>query len=178
MKKYLVLAVLALALVASPAMAKEGFYLGAYIPFNHISGDISGLDDGAGLGARAGIGFNKYLALEGSIFKTKHDFSGGTTEDFKGATVDLKLNFPLTGSKMEPYALIGIGGYRLEGNGFDYKGGGAQFGVGLDMYLYPELSFNAGLTWRKITFDSGTPGNVDVDANVRTFDIGITYHFL
>lgn len=109
MKKYLVLAVLALALVASPAMAKEGFYLGAYIPFNHISGDISGLDDGAGLGARAGIGFNKYLSLEGSLFKTKHDVNGGTTEDFKGATVDLKLNFPLTGSKMEPYALIGIG---------------------------------------------------------------------
>lgn len=179
MKKTLILAVLTLLFVASPAMAKEGFYLGAYIPFNHISGDtgVSNLDNGAGLGARVGIGFNKYLALEGSIFKTKHDVDGGGTDDFKGATVDLKLNFPLTGSKIEPYALIGIGGYRLEGSGSDIKGGGAQFGVGLDMYVYPELSFNAGLTWRKVTFDSGTSG-VDVDADVRTFDIGITYHFL
>jgi len=178
MKKTLILAVLTLLLVASPAMAKEGFYLGAYIPVNHISGDISNLDNGGGLAARAGIGFNKYLALEGSIFKTRHDVDGGGTDDFKGATLDLKLNFPLTGSKIEPYALIGIGGYRLEGSGFDYKGGGAQFGVGLDMYMYPELSFNVGLTWRNITFDSGTPGGVDVDADVRTFDVGITYHFL
>jgi len=178
MKIYLVVAVLALALIASPVMAKEGFYLGAYIPFNHISGDINTLDNGAGLGARAGIGFNKYLSLEGSFFKTEHDMDGGGTADFRGATVDLKLNLPLTGSKMEPYALIGIGGYRLEGSGIDYKGGGGQFGVGLDMYVYPELSLNAGLTWRKITFDSGTPGNVDIDADVRTFDIGITYHFL
>lgn len=178
MKKIIIVAVLALALAASPAMAKEGFYLGAYIPVNHISGDISNLDNGGGLGGRAGIGFNKYLALEGSLFRTEHDFSGGGTYDFKGVTVDLKLNFPLTGSKLEPYALVGIGGYRLEGSGYDYKGGGAQFGVGLDMYVYPELSLNAGLTWRKITFDSGTPGNVDIDADVRTFDIGITYHFL
>lgn len=178
MKNILVMAVMVFALVASPAMAKEGFYLGAYIPVNHISGDtgVSNLDNGAGLGARVGIGFNKYLALEGSVFKTEHDVDGGGTADFKGGTVDLKLNFPLTGSKLEPYALIGIGGYRLEGSGFNYKGGGAQFGVGLDMYVYPELSFNAGLTWRKITFDSGTP--TDIDADVRTFDVGITYHFL
>ncbi len=176
MKKILVLAVLAFALVASPSMAKEGFYLGAYIPYNHFSGDISGLDDGGGLGARAGIGFNRYLALEGSIFKTKHDVSGGGTDDFKGGTLDLKLNFPLTGSNAEPYVLVGIGRYRLEDSGLDIKGGGAQFGIGLDLYVAPELSLNAGLTWRKITFDSGTPA--DIDANVRTFDIGIAYHFL
>src|SRR3970040_2563864 len=98
MKKIIIVAVLGLALAASPAMAKEGFYLGAYIPVNHISGDISNLDNGGGLGGRAGIGFNKYLALEGSLFRTEHDFSGGGTYYFQGVTVELQINFTLTGN--------------------------------------------------------------------------------
>ena len=177
MKKILVLvALLAVTLVASPATAKEGFYLGAFIPFNDISGDITGVDKGNGLGVRAGYGLNKYLALEASVFKTEHDTSGGGNVDFSGGTIDLKLNLPLTGSKMEPYFLIGVGGYELEGSGVDYKCSGSQFGIGLDIYLFPELNLNAGLTWRKVEFDSGTPTTIDAD--VTTFDLGLTYHFL
>jgi len=177
MKKMLVVAaLLGGMLVAFPVIAKEGLYLGAFIPFNDISGDIKGIDNGNGLGFRAGYGLNKYLALEGSVFKTKHDTSGNGNIDFSGGTVDLKLDLPLTGSKMEPYFLIGVGGYELKGNGVDYKGGGSQVGLGLDIYFFPELNFNAGLTWRKITFDKGTP--TDLDEKVRTFDVGLTYHFL
>lgn len=177
MKKFLVLAaLLAVTFVVSPASAKEGLYLGAFIPFNDLSGDIKGIDNGNGLGFRGGYGFNKYLALEGSVFKTKHDTSGGGNMDFSGGTIDLKLDLPLTGSNLAPYFLIGVGGYELKGNGFDYKGGGSQLGLGLDIYLFPELNLNAGLTWRKITFDRGTP--TDLDERVRTFDIGLAYHFL
>jgi hypothetical protein len=178
MKKILVIVfVSALALSSSLATAKEGLYLGAFIPFNDLSGDIKGVDNGNGLGFRAGYGLNKYLAIEGSVFKSKHDTSGGGNGvDFSGGTIDLKLDLPLTGSKMEPYFLIGVGGYELKGSGIDYKGGGSQFGLGLDIYLFPELNFNVGLTWRKITFDKGTP--VDLHEDVTTLDIGLAYHFL
>jgi len=181
MKKIIILVALAAAaLVASPATAKEGFYLGAFVPFNSISDDpLLSIDDGNGLGFRGGIGCNKYLALEASVFKTKHDVNGGGDVDLSGGTFDLKLDFPLTGSKIEPYLLIGVGRYELKGSSFDYKGDGSQIGFGLDMYLFPELNFNAGLTWRRIFFDSGktaATGHRAID--VRTFDIGLTYHFL
>jgi hypothetical protein len=178
MKKILILvAVLAVALVTSPAIAKEGFYLGAFVPFNSISGNITSLDSGSGLGFRAGYGFNKYLALEGSVFKTKHDVSatsGGGTVDFSGRVLDLKLNIPVS-DRFEPYFLVGGGRYELNGSGTDLTGNGAQAGFGIDVYVYKGLSLNAGMTWRRISFDAEP---ITLDANVRTFDIGIAYHFL
>lgn len=179
MKKFLVLAALTVALIATPAMATEGLYLGAFLPYDKISGDLHGYDNGWGLGGRVGYGFNRYLALEGSIFKTTHDVSGGGTADFKGATVDLKLSLPLTGSKLSPYLLVGVGGYRLETDAGNFKGGGGQVGLGLDISFFPELSFNVGYTKRSITFDSNSSGLASkVDADVRMIDIGLTYHFL
>ncbi len=190
MKKILVLvALLAVALIATPAMAKEGFYLGGYIPFNSISGSspdafsdtyINSLDTGAGLGLRLGYGFNRYFSIQGSLFSTRHKSSIGLVDqDLTGVELDAKVNFPLTGSNIEPYVLLGVGRYELGDSSGSFKGGGSQFGVGLDFYLAPELSLNAGLTWTKITFDEnniGAPSNID--ANVSTFDVGLTYHFM
>lgn len=167
---------LALTLASSPAAAKEGFYTGAFIPFDSLSGDIKGVDSGSGLGVRIGYGLNKYLALEGSAFITRHDINGGGNTYFNGKTIDLKLDLPLTGSNLEPYFLIGVGAYELKGGGFFFSGSGTQYGLGLDIYMFPELSFNAGLTWRNITFATGFPG--DTTEKVTTFDIGLTYHFL
>jgi opacity protein-like surface antigen len=195
MKKILVLAVLAVAFIATPAMAKQGFYLGGYIPFTSVSGDsldafddtyFGSLDGGAGLGLRLGIGFNRYVALEGSFFRSIHStdmiIGGYQIEDqeFTGQTLDLKINFPLTGSNIEPYLLIGVGAYQFgDSGGTYYEGSGNQFGVGLDMYMAPELSMNVGLTWRKITIDSGDFHNVyDSNVDTSTFDVGLTYHFL
>jgi hypothetical protein len=46
----------ALTIIGSPAMAKEGLYLGLYIPFNSFSGDAI-LDSGSELGLRSGFDF-------------------------------------------------------------------------------------------------------------------------
>jgi hypothetical protein len=48
-------------LIASPAMAKEGLYLGLYIFFDSFSGDTN-LDSGNGLGLRGRLGFRKSLS--------------------------------------------------------------------------------------------------------------------
>jgi len=179
MKKVLLLAVLACLLIASPASAKSGFYLGVNMLFNDISGDINTpetVDSGNGLGLRAGFGLNRYLAIEGGIWKTKHDVTGGGSADLKAGTLDLKLNFPLSGSNIEPYILVGMGNYTIESTGSSIDGKGIQFGIGMDIYLFPELSFNAGLTRRNITFDM--PVGADQDGKVTSLDFGITYHFI
>jgi hypothetical protein len=178
MKKALLLTILAAALIATPAMAKEGFYLGANVLFNDFSGDIDNLDSGNGLGLRGGYGLNKYLAFEAAVFKTNHDVkNGGGTVDFKGGTIDAKLNLPLTGSHIEPYLLGGVGTYKLDGAGESLDGKGGQIGIGMDIYLFPELNFNVGLTRRNITFDS-TSTTPELKTKVTTLDFGITYHFI
>lgn len=175
MKKVIVSAVAACMLIATPVTAKEGLYLGLYIPFDSFSGDTN-LDSGNGLGLRGGLGFGRYFSIEGTLFKSDVDMKGtNQTADFKGGTIDAKVHFPLSGSHMEPYILLGIGSYKIE-NSNTIKGNGGQFGFGVDFYIFPELSFNAGFTSTSVTFNEGTPG--DLDATVRTFDLGLTYHFL
>ena len=188
MKKLLLLVVLAVMFIATPVMAKEGFYLGGYLLSADISGDstnafadsyISSLDPGAGVGIRLGAGLNRYLSLEGSYFLTTHTSDTFVDQDLTGATLDLKLSFPLTGSNFEPYILAGFGSYELGDSSGNFSGSGTQFGFGADIYLAPELSLNAGLTIRTITFDSNTLGiAADLNADVTTLDVGLTYHFL
>jgi len=170
-----------LMLTASSAAAKEGFSLGVNVLFNEISGDITTgttIEAGNGLGLRGGYGLNRYLAFELGLFSTDHDFTqGGVKESFdlKGGTIDAKLSFPLSGSHIEPYLQAGVGKYTIEGNGYSHDGTGGQIGIGIDIYLFPELSFNVGIMRRNITFDvDGT----DTKAKVNTLDFGITYHFI
>jgi len=175
MKRTLSLIVLALTLIATPAMAKEGFYLGVNVLFNDLSGDIHDLDSGSGLGLRGGYGLNRYLAFEAAIFKTNHDVKNGNgTVDFKGGTIDAKLTLPLSGSHIEPYILAGVGTYKLDGSGVSTTGTGGQLGIGMDIYLFPELNINVGLARRNINFDT-TP---ETKGKVTTLDFGITYHFI
>ena len=175
MRKFILSLIAALTLIATPAMAKEGLYLGIYIPFDSFSGDTN-LDSGNGLGLRGGYGFGRYFSIEGTLFKSNIDMKGtNQTADFKGGTIDAKLHLPLTGSHFEPYAMIGVGGYKIQ-NSSEIKGIGGQLGFGVDIYVFPELSFNVGFTSTSITFDEGTP--VNLDATVRTFDVGFIYHFL
>jgi opacity protein-like surface antigen len=175
MKKFILFALTALTLIATPAMAKEGLYLGLYIPFDSFSGDTN-LDSGNGLGLRGGFGFGRYFSIEGTLFKSNIDLKGtNQTTDYKGGTIDAKLHFPLSGSHFEPYIMIGVGSYKIE-NSNAINGNGGQLGFGVDMYVFPELSISAGFTSTSITFDEGTP--VNLDATVRTIDVGLTYHFL
>ena len=175
MKKVFLASVLVLMIGAAPAMAKEGFYLGVNVLFNEFGGDITNLDSGNGLGLRAGIGLNRYLATEGGLFQTDHDVKNGPGRvDFTGLTVDAKLSLPLSGSQIEPYIIAGVGTYEFDNNGNTTDATGGQLGIGLDIYLFPELNFNVGLTRRNITLDT----NPERDGKVTSLDFGFTYHFI
>lgn len=171
MRKILVMAVLSFALFATPAMAKDGLYLGGLLMWNDLSEDASSLDAGGGWGLRAGVGIGRYFAVEGTLFNTDHDYAGGTA-DFMGLTVDAKLSFPLSGSDIEPYIKLGVGTFELDA-GTDYDGEGTNFGFGVDIYFAPELALGLGYTKRNISMDPDS-FNVDVDS----LEVALTYHFL
>ena len=182
MKKLVLLVAALLLIIASPVMAKEGFYIGVYLPTTSLSGDAGSVDSGSGLGFRAGMGLNRYFAIEGTYEKTSHDSTFGTA-DLKGAAVNAKLNFPLTTldsqkiMSVEPYAKLGFGSYELSyantaiGKG---SGTGVQYGIGVELYLFRELSINAGWTKTKVDLDFTTKASADI----KTIDIGLMYHFL
>lgn len=181
MKKYLLLVVAALMLVATPVMAKEGFYLGAFMPTETLSGDAgTNVDSGTGWGLRAGMGFNRYLSLEAHYSTTKHDVTGASSFDLKSLAGDLKLNFPLTSldsaqvMTLEPYIMGGYAHYESSASGTPTSDG-FQWGFGIELYLFRELSLNAGWTHTSVSFDT-TP--TKTEGNVKTLDFGIIYHFI
>jgi hypothetical protein len=175
----MILAAALLLFVALPAAAKDGFSIGINTLFNEISSDVNSpewADSGNGLGLRGGFGLNRYLSIEAAIWKTKHDIrSTGATADLKAGTADLKLTIPLPGSQIEPYLFAGYGKYTLEQGSISEDGTGWRIGIGMEIYLFPEISFNVGLTRNDPTFKhSGS----DVDGRITTLDFGFTYHFI
>ncbi len=183
MKKVLLLAVAACLLFAAPVMAKEGFYLGAFIPVESVSGDAgTNVDSGTGWGLRAGVGFNQYVSIEGKYSKTKHDIKnlpGTSSTDFNSVAGDVKLSFPLTSldsaqvMTLEPYLMAGYAHYEST-KPSSVKSDGFQWGFGVELYLFKELSIQAGWTTTSVSFDS-TPKR---DGDVRTVDFGLIYHFI
>lgn len=169
MKRYLLSAVVVYVALVSQVMAKEGLYAGLFIPTSSISGGgLSGTNTGWGL--RVGNGFNRYFAIEGN--KT-------AVPDLNGYALDLKINFPLTTldsaqiMSLEPYALVGYDYFELNESS-KLKGSGIQYGVGIELYLFRELSVNAGWTKSAASFDS-TP---KTDGTITTIDFGVLYHFI
>jgi len=185
MKKVLGLMVLLLTLIAAPAMAKEGFFAGAsLIPSVDISGDAgNGLNDGSGYAFRLGLGFNKYFSIEGVLERTEMDMTGSGKMDLDGIGVNARLNFPLTTldsakvMSFEPYVLAGYGMYEAKWAGDSTKGNGFRLGIGIEQYLFKELSVNIGYTSTSVTFDA-TAGSPKSDGTIRVIDIGLIYHFL
>ena len=180
MNRILLVAVAVCLFFATPVMAKEGFYIGAFYPSESISGDAgTNVDSGGGWGVRAGVGFNRYLAIEGHYSTTKHDITGGESTDLKCLAGDLKLNFPLTSldsaqvMTVEPYIMGGYGHYEIS-NTESFKSDGFQYGIGLELYLFRELSVQAGWTDTRLEFKDG--GSVKGD--VKTVDFGLNYHFM
>jgi len=168
-----------LVFVAAPAAAKEGFYLGINVQFNDISGGINSpetVNSGNGRGLRGGFGLNRHFAIEVGIWKTKHTPANGVSAaDLEAGTLDLKISFPLSGSYIEPYLLVGAGDYTIEQSGISSKGNGGRIGTGIDIYLFPALSLNVGFTYNKVTF---TNSGQDIGGKITTTDFGITYHFI
>jgi hypothetical protein len=181
MSRVLVYAAAFFFLFAAPAAAKEGFYLGAFLPTSTLSGDAgTGIDSGSGWGVRAGLGLNRYLSVEGNYAVTSHDLTGGSSTDLTGLAADLKLNFPLTSldrggvMTLEPYGLIGYKHYESS-KPSTAKSDGVEYGFGIELYLFRELSVNAGWTRTKVTFKDSGP---DTSGEVKTVDFGVIYHFL
>lgn len=180
MKKLFAIVVAAFTFTALPVMAKEGFYVGGYvIPSSDVSG-VPAVESGSGYGFRAGLGFNRYFTIEGSYDILEHDLTGGGTVDIKGWAVDAKVNFPLTSldrndvMTLEPYVRAGYGiDYEFEAGGASSSGDGIRLGVGIELYLFKELSVNAGWTRTEVSFDDGGD-----DGSIRAFDVGLNYHFM
>jgi outer membrane protein with beta-barrel domain len=180
MKKALLLVVAACLFSAAPVLAKEGFYVGVFVPTNSISVDPGpSPDSGTGWGLRAGVGLNRYVALEANYSQTKNDIAGGTSTDLKGLAGDVKLHFPLTSldsahvMTLEPFVLVGYGHYEST-KPSTVKSNGFQYGVGLELYLFRELSIHAGWTKTKVSFDT-TPTQ---EGDIKTLEFGLNYHFL
>jgi hypothetical protein len=177
MKKSLLLALVVFLMIASPVMAKEGFYIGAFYPIEEISVDAggAGTGSGGGWGFRAGMGFNRYFAVEAHYSTTSHN-----SADLKTLAADLKVNFPLTTldsaqvMSLEPYAMLGYAHNELSGGSASTKSDGVQYGVGIELYLFKELSVHAGYTRSEVSFDT-TP---KAEGNIKTMDVGLVYHFI
>ena len=165
--------------VAASAGAIEGFYLGANVQFNDISGGINSpetVNSGNGRGLRGGFGLNRNFAIEAGIWKTKHTpANGGNAANLEAGTLDLKIGFPLSGSHIEPYFLVGAGRYTIEQNKISSDGKGGRIGIGMDIYLFPALSLNVGFTHNKVTF---TNSGQEIGGTITTTDFGLTYHFI
>jgi opacity protein-like surface antigen len=183
MKRVLIVMVLALTLIATQAMAKEGFFIGAsLIPSVDISGDAGKpFDGGSGYAFRLGLGFSKYFSIEGVLERTSLDQKGGGSTDMDGIGVNARLNFPLTTldsakvMSFEPYVLAGYGMYDAKSQGGQStSGNGFRLGIGIEQYLFKELSVNIGYTSTSVTFDT----NPKADGTIRVIDIGLIYHFL
>ena len=124
---------------------------------------------------------NRYIAIEADYTATKHDVTGGSSLDLKGLAGDVKLHFPLTSldraqvMTLEPYLLIGYDHVEATQSSQTFKSNGVQYGVGLELYLFRELSVSAGWTKTAVSFDT-TPKKTEGD--IKTIDFGITYHVI
>ncbi len=134
-----ILALGLLFLLAQGAAAREGFFLGAGLASQSMSGDIDGdlgfcseptcstppvvvpgeLDPGGGLGFVIGYGFNENVAIEYLFLTTSHD---ATHNALPGETQSAVLASGLLGARLgapvgdsgEFFGRIGTGGYVLE----------------------------------------------------------------
>jgi len=126
------------------------------------------------------VGFNRYLAVEGHYSTTKHDVTGGDSVDLKCLAGDIKLSFPLTSldsaqvMTVEPYIIGGYGHYEMSTKPDSLKSDGFQYGIGIELYLFRELSVQAGWTDTRVEFKDGGSFKGDV----KTVDFGLNYHFL
>jgi len=174
-----ILTVALLLIIAAPAVAKDGFYLGINILFNDVGGVVNtpaNIEPGYGHGLHAGYGINQYLAIEAGIWRTRHTKpEGGRAADIEAGTLDLKINIPLADSHIEPYFVIGAGHYTIDQNGISEDGKGGRIGIGLDIYLFPDISFNIGFIRNSVTFSQNS---VDMEGKITTMDFGVTYHFM
>lgn len=167
-----------------PAFAKEGFYLGVQLPYDNIQGDFDNnlmpsVDPGLGIGLIAGYGITPNFSLEIDLSSSSHT-SAGATIDFTEFSFDAKYAF-LAPEPVQPYLLLGFGGYTLGDSSLTLGGNGYNLGVGVDFYTMSGWSFGLGLIRKIITYDRIEQGNVillqNLNGDTTTLRFDATYHF-
>jgi hypothetical protein len=191
MKKTIIIAVFLIGLTAGPAAAKDGWYLGASFVQNNMEGSgVNSLDAAVGLGIRGGYSFGP-VALELSIFGSKHTDSRADYGDarFSGLSIDAKVPLFPTYETNKVYVLIGFGGYGLKQ--YDptlsaeatYSGGGFDFGAGVEHFFGEHLALNLAAIQRTIKYDKREAQGTKItlpkrlDGDVFTLEAGLNYYF-
>lgn len=183
MKKLLVLAVLTAALIATPATAREGVYLGADLVYNTIQGsDFDYYDPAGGLEIKVGYNFGS-IAIEGNIFKSTHSAAGYMDVDFSGASVDARISFSQTNDPNQVYVLIGLGAYTIEDPSAKLTGSGFNLGVGIEHFFNQQVALNLAGIYRFISYDEIESGGVtyplspEADGDAFTLAVGLNLYF-
>jgi opacity protein-like surface antigen len=189
MKKLLVLSVLAVALIAAPAMAKEGVYVGAGLVYDNIVGsDVNNYDAGGGGNIKVGYNFGS-IALEGDWFKSSHSGKPGFTDaDLSSFSVNLRAFLSQPNDPNQFYVLGGIGSFKLEfkqatvSGVEEFTGYGVNLGGGLEHYFNQNVALNLGLIYRIITYDKAKDafGTFSIsDQTGDTFSVlaGLNFYF-
>jgi hypothetical protein len=174
----------ALLAVNVPAFAREGLYLGVQLPYDDIQGDFDdnlapSVDPGIGIGVIFGYGITSNIAFEIDLSSSSHS-SAGATIDFTEVSLNAKYAF-LAPQSVQPFLLLGFGGYTLGDNSLTFGGNGFNLGVGVDFYAMSKWSFGVGLIRKFITYDRIEKGDVvlfqHLNGDTTTIRFDATYHF-
>jgi opacity protein-like surface antigen len=145
---------------------------------------------------QAGYQFNEYIAVEArwwigvgdatwTASNNYRGFTGDQSGDYSSWGIYVKPMYPVTDS-FNVYALLGYASTSLESDSNDdfywdtdefSWGLGAEFGVTDNVFIfadYVNLGYPGSFDW---TTNGSTVPDVDVDGDLYTFNIGVTYKF-
>jgi opacity protein-like surface antigen len=189
MKKVILLSALAVLLCFTPAMAKEGPYVGIGLTYVDITSAADSyfdtIDPALGLELRVGYNFGA-IALEGNfIFSTHEDtFPGFSDGDFFGASIDARVFLLPIPNPTQVYLLFGLGGYSFKqtdnnfGDSYTLEGPGFDLGIGLEHFFNEQLSLDVRGVYRFIDYDLDINGvTVATNVNGDTFTFGVAFNF-
>lgn len=191
MKKIIFLSALAMLFCFTPAMAKEGPYLGVGLTYVNITDSadpyFETVDPAIGLELRVGYNFGA-VALEGNFIVSNHDddFPGFSNGDFSGVSMDLRVFFTHPQDPTQVYFLVGVGAYSFEqtdnftGDIYEFDGPGFDLGLGFEHFFNPQVALDVRGVYRFINYDSDINGftvATDVDGDTFTLGVALNFHF-
>lgn len=161
------------------------------------------LKGGPGFGLNLGWGFNDYWAIEASFTRSYHKttflgLANLKNQVLEGHSLLLKVSLPSNlivdnpdksplffnlanwFKPFEPYLILGGGQYQIgDSANTYYKGYGADYGIGVDLFASSAVSVNLGFTGRSISFTKGkfVSSSKETSVSSASFDIGVAYHF-
>lgn len=188
MKKILSLSMLAVLLCFTPAIAREGPYLGAGAIYNDpISSEINDIEPAVGYDFKLGYNFGP-IALEGNIIGSSHSdkLQGFGSADFSGFSLDVRIFVSPLYDPNQFYFLFGLGSYSIDQfnpnlGDTTLNGSGFNFGAGLEHYLNEQIALNVGVIYRIIKYDEFDVGGITYSADIKgdtlSIEAGLNFHF-